>query len=95
MKTSNLFLAAATMMFAFSCAPLEIDVEPTASADLSQAFYATIENAGGEDTKTTTNSSLYIYWNDNDELSIFNHGTHNSRYLYDYRPGWNSGVFLP
>ena len=63
--------------------------------DSPNAFYASIESAGAVGSKTSIDGDMNIYWDGDEELSIFNHGTRNSHFIYNSRPGGNSGSFYP
>ncbi len=56
-------------------------------------FYATFEQPGEDNTKVHANENLYLRWNADDRVSIFNKNTYNQQYQFTGKTGANAGSF--
>ena len=89
MRHAALFLGIAAAMLA-SCtvqeefpAPVREDVK----------FYATFEQPDEASTKVYANQNLYLRWDADDRVSIFNKNTYNQQYRFLGETGANAGEF--
>ena len=90
MKHNVLFLGIATAMLA-SCTIQEDLRAPAARDDVK--FYASFEQPAEAGTKVFVNENLYLRWNANDLVSIFNKNTYNQQYRFLGENGANAGEF--
>ena len=77
-------------MLAVACSINEPDLNVT---NAPGEFYASIENTEAPDTKVYATEELYLRWNADDRISIFNKYTYNQEYRFAGETGDNSGSF--
>jgi hypothetical protein len=78
---------------AVSCSVNEIDYSKP-DVQSSEEFYAQFENPGIDpSTKVYATEDLYIRWNTDDRITIFNKYTYNQEYRFNGETGDNSGAF--
>ena len=90
MKHAVLFLGIAAAMLA-SCAVQEEEFRTPVREDVK--FYATFEQPDEAGTKVYANQDLYLRWDADDEVSIFNKNTYNQQYRFLGETGANAGEF--
>ena len=91
MKYNVLFLGIATAMLA-SCTIQEDDFQ-TPVRDDDVKFYATFEQPAETGTKVFATPELYLRWDADDRVSIFNKNTYNQQYRFLGESGANAGEF--
>ena len=90
MKHAVLFLGIAAAMLA-SCSVQEEEFRTPVREDVK--FYATFEQPDEAGTKVYANQNLYLRWDADDEVSIFNKNTYNQEYRFLGETGANAGEF--
>ena len=89
MKRSILFALATVLLGA--CSTKEIDFQAPIQDDVM--FYASFEQPADIDTKVYATEDLYLRWNADDRITIFNKYTYNQEYRFNGETGDNSGSF--
>lgn len=90
MKYFYLFVGLAATLLA-SCSTQEEDFHGVTQNDV--VYLASIEQPAGDETKVFANEDLYLRWNADDRVSIFNKITFNQQYKFTGNTGDNSGTF--
>ena len=89
MKRIALYIGMAAALVA-SCSVQEEDFKTPQMDDV--VFYASFEQPA-EGTRVYANESLYLRWNADDRVSIFNKNTYNQQYRFTGETGDNAGGF--
>ena len=89
MRYSVFFLGIAAAMLA-SCT-IQDDFRTPARDDVR--FFATFEQPGDDGTKVYATEKLYLRWDADDRVSIFNKNTYNQQYRFLGETGANAGEF--
>ena len=87
---NHIFSIGLLAALAISCSIHEMDFKETNAID---EFYASIENTENLDTKVYATEELYLRWNADDRITIFNKYTYNQEYRFTGETGDNSGSF--
>lgn len=87
---NHIFSIGLLAVLAISCSIHEMDFK---DANAFEEFYASIENAETPDTKVFATEELYLRWNADDRITIFNKYTYNQEYRFTGETGDNSGSF--
>ena len=87
---NHIFSIGLLAALAISCSIHEMDFK---DANAFEEFYASIENAETPDTKVFATEELYLRWNADDRITIFNKYTYNQEYRFTGETGDNSGSF--
>lgn len=87
---NNIFSIGLLAALAISCSIHEMDFKDAYAVD---EFYASIENTETPNTKVYATEELYLRWNADDRITIFNKYTYNQEYRFTGETGDNSGSF--
>ena len=67
--------------------------ENTTDSGGNKKYYAQIEEPSGPKVRTYADEDLYVLWNADDRVSIFEKNTYNQQFKFDGQDGDNSGSF--
>ena len=87
---NHIFSIGLLAALAISCSIHEMDFKDANDVD---EFYASIENTETPNTKVYATEELYLRWNADDRITIFNKYTYNQEYRFTGETGDNSGSF--
>ena len=92
MKKSSI-LQSLICLLAVSCSVNELDMQVPTSSEDEAVFYASLESYSDPESRVYVDENIKIFWDEADQISVFNKSTLNQQYKFNGETGDNSGEF--